>query len=471
MSGAQYCAIKDLRPDLAPVTVIGLIIAKSAPRHFQREQSDRGVITVTIRDELRMSINCSIWGGANFVDQFNEHFKIGDVITIFKPIIRAKNVNNNFAPNTYSHHELTFNDGTNSRICRANADPKTDTLMALANQIYKPTTSALKLSDVACRGNGSNNVLADFVVAVRFVYPLQIFQKPAGERSLRKVIVMDESLAEMTLNIWHGDYLASADGWTPYGTILHLVDADAGYERFESAVSLKCVGRTVIVVNPTNSSRAAALQQYVDENGVNLPPLKDRSAKKATKIDVNAINEVYTIAEMEKLLSEKNNNEQITGLVYAIVTNINVNRDFDDESGPISKQCGICKRFLKPKTDMCNSLSCMQALAGDGAGNAQNYVEKINVTMELQDHTGTWFYCYLRDEYAEQVLGENMFGFKHMSEEERQMMHDKFWLMRFGFRIVLKKIPVNEKNPKGLHIEVVDCLPFDFHADAAKLKL
>lgn len=456
----QYCAIKDLKTEFSQVTIVGLVIAKTQLRTFQTDNSERGVMNITLRDESRSTINCSIWGSAKYVESFDNIYKIGHVLSISKPKVGAKRTNKkDYKPLTYSPFELTINEES-SKVQHATGETRSN-LITLQNELFKPTVTALKLDDLVSKGARAINVLADFVVVVRAVQPVCNVTTKFGTRALRKIIVMDESHQNVTLNIWGGDYIQRANEWSPLRTVLHLVDAQANYTKFDSAVTLSMVGRTVIIENPSKSSRVTALQHYVTEMACLLKPLPGRASSSAYRIDVASINVVMTIGEVHDLLSTNGdgNERQITALVYAVVCKFNL--DTTNEFGPISKYCRTCSRILKRSANKCDDPNCVHVLTESGE---LNYVEKFNIYVDLFDHTGTLKNCRLQDEYAAKVLGHDARNFATLLEDDIDALHNRFMLERFGAKLVVKR----QLRP---FIQIVDLIPFDYMTEGVKLKV
>lgn len=456
----EYCAIKDLTPQLNQVSVIGLIIAKTSPRTFpsQKDSGERGVINITLRDENRSTVNCSIWSSRNFIESFDTYHKIGDVITISKAkVITKKSSSENFNPLTYSPYELVYNESA-SKITRVEGERRAN-LMALEHEIFKPTVRAMRLNDFVSQGSRAVTMLADFVVAVRAVQSPTTISTKFGLRDLQKIIIMDDSHAEVVLKIWGGAYIQLAAEWIPYRTILHLVDVQVIYSKYDAAVTLSIVGRTVIIVNPNNSSRATALQHHVDEKAYMLPAVAEHSSK--AKVDVAAIVDVKSIQQVIVLLQAAAEESEIlpfNAVLYAIITKMNL--DVTSQTGPISKFCRICNKFIKRNNRMCDDPNCGNRLALEGG---HTYVERFNITVDLCDHSGVLKNCRLRDEYAANVIGYDTWSFAHLTEADIDRLDDKFLLERFAVKIVCNG------EPRPI-IQIVDCVPFQYSSDATKLK-
>lgn len=148
-----YCNIKDLTLNASSFFINVLIIAKTDKNILP---TGRGVITFTVRDTKDHFINCSVWGSEQFIENCARAYKIGDVVSIFKPTVKQKNSAGNYHPRTTSPFELQVNENK-AFIHRVNE--QIDTLLRLRNVAVKPTHLALRLDDLQfCVGTDPTTV-------------------------------------------------------------------------------------------------------------------------------------------------------------------------------------------------------------------------------------------------------------------------------------------------------------------------
>lgn len=73
---------------------------------------------------------------------------------------------------------------------------------------------------------------------------------------MRKVYLMDKAVETMTMTVWNADYHDLMDQWKPFCAVLHLIDVGADYSDFEHTTALILTSKTIIIENPTASTRS-----------------------------------------------------------------------------------------------------------------------------------------------------------------------------------------------------------------------
>lgn len=459
--------IRNLDPDCTTANLVGVVIAKSQPRIFDTPDGcqARGVMNITIRDELRSTINVIVWGSQSYIMSINTIFRIGDVMAIQKPKISIKRCDNDSCqPFTYSPFELTINEGQG--LLHRCTGPQASGLTDLINKIFKPTTSAMMLNDVVSGPTKMIKPTIDLLVAVRHVHPIRNLSTKSGNRNLRQIAVMDESQTEVIFNIWEGEFVERAGNWTPMQTILHLVDVQAKYSTFYKRVILTMSRRTIVVENPNNSSRARSLRQFIENNSNPIQPFTQNPLDSAWKVDAKSITEVMTIQNiLDKSAMhtqmEPDGDWQFTAVLYAIVTRMDLAPTH--RFRPISKYCSICYKLIEQSNEICDVPKCVQSLTGSVGSRS---VWRFHISIALSDHSDTLEHCHLDDKHADSFFGFNMTKFKTLTERELEEIRWKFLLDRFSFKIVVK-CPFGENRQP--YVSIVECKPFT-EDDVAYLK-
>lgn len=207
--------INDLHLGCSQFFIICTLIGRNDARYFIRNpfrtnsetsatsESNKGVQSFVVRDTHAV-INCKVWGSSDFISTMNQQFRIGDIISITNPVVSSRNYNE-YEPNTSSQFLLTINESRGNIILAAESSFTID-LRICFNKPIKPTSAAMRLSDISSRGTRSNGELFDLLVVVQRLRPTRQFQ---GERKgcFRDAIVMDASFHGMKLTIWNGSYV------------------------------------------------------------------------------------------------------------------------------------------------------------------------------------------------------------------------------------------------------------------------
>lgn len=261
---------------------------------------------------------------------------------------------------------------------------------------------------------------------------------------MRKVCLMDTTVDAMMMTIWHADYHERMDHWKPFETVLHLVDIRAEYSSFERATTLTSISKTIIIENPSKSTRCMELLvhiQMLTEDQLELLKLTQSTAP----IDLDAITEVFTVKRILDHFERDGNGgaKESAALVYGVITKFGIN------SATI-KSCVHCKRFFTRNRNQCENEACNAMTVADGP----KYMERIYMAVSIADHSGT-LNCRMMDEYATQILGYSADELKSLPEEEIDAIFERFILQRFAIKVIVKQKSANEYFANVLSIENV----------------
>ncbi|XP_031636680.1 protein hold'em-like [Contarinia nasturtii] len=411
-----YCQIKDLTMSSHSFFLNTLIIAKSEQRLFAPGRNG-GVITFTVRDTKDHFINCTVWGSEQFIKNCARAYKIGDIISIYQPKVLLKNSGSNYNPRTTSPFELSVNEGK-SYIHRA--IEQTDYLLRLRNQAVKPTSLALKLDDLVCRP-GSDSVTADVVVLVRGVEPPRSVQTKFGEKTVRKVCLMDRTTELVSMVVWNPEYQARMELWKPMETILQLVDIRFEYSSFERSTVLSITSRTIIIENPANSSRSNEIMAHI--HSISVEKYNELKSNKQKSIGPDAIKDVMSVHRIRDEM-ERDPTKEIAAIVYGVITKFDIN-------AAIVKSCVNCKKLLLNRNE-CGMPNCDSIQS-----NGPRYVDKVYMAVSVTDHSGT-LNCRIVDEHAQHILGHSAQGLKSMAEDDVDAIFNKFILERFAVKLIVR---------------------------------
>lgn len=245
---------------------------------------------------------------------------------------------------------------------------------------------------------------------------------------MRKVCLMDSTADTMMMTIWYADYHERMDHWKPFETVLHLVDIRAEYSSFECTTALTCISKTIIIENPSKSTRCMELLAYLETLSEDQFELLKLTQSTGT-IDLAAITEVFTVKRILDQLERDGNGcvKEIAALVYGVITEFGIN------SATI-KSCVHCKRFFTRNRDHCENEICNAKAVNDGP----KYIERIYMNVSIADHSGT-LNCRMVDEYAAQLLDHSAAELKSLSEDEIDAIFDRFILQRFAVKVIVKQ--------------------------------
>lgn len=254
--------INQINQDSRSFILVGVIIAKSDPKFFESTSSlrsagsassSRGVLTLTIRDSDRDTINCTIWNSSQIIESYDNLFHIGDVVNITKPKVISSGFDRSeqFNPKSTSVYSLSLGENEDSKIKLHDGSG----LEQIRKLISVPTVLASDtylLADIATGGQGINGQNVNVLVAVRSVRPRKqiVIAKTGKLKYLREVIVMDTSHAGMSIKFWNNEYVERIDKWIPLTTILLIIDVRVEFDQYYKSICLGMSGRTIITEDP-----------------------------------------------------------------------------------------------------------------------------------------------------------------------------------------------------------------------------
>ncbi|KAJ0178357.1 hypothetical protein K1T71_006180 [Dendrolimus kikuchii] len=268
MAGVQKATLNYLNVNLNNALIIGIIIAKNAPRTWGSKKKNgetRGVTSFTLRDSDIDTINVEVWGSEYFVITFYERFIVGDVVEVRSPKICVKTGDKEvFRPHVSSPFYLSLNEG-NSDVTSYSGDLTTKYL-ALLHIPTKPSSGYCGLAEIL-KLPECDNAYVDLLVVVKTVKPVKTIKTKTGtDMALRCVEIMDNTTpASITLNIFDIDTIQRAEEWVPYETVLFIADARVSWRG--RPVSVQVSSKTIITHQP-HTADAEALRIYI-RNQVN----------------------------------------------------------------------------------------------------------------------------------------------------------------------------------------------------------
>lgn len=192
--------IAALHPNVIYFVVTGLIIGKSNMSRFEnKQQCSYGVVKFLVRDSCDHSINLTVWGTVQFISDYDDQFTIGHVIRIVNSRISTVRHDDTFNPITSSPLQLTINEGFGS-IEHNDGDDDTE-LKKFLNITLKSPDLALSLADIASTPSTTSDAvdLVDLFVVVAKLKPT----RQVGDKSVRDVIVVDQTVPGMYLTTWN----------------------------------------------------------------------------------------------------------------------------------------------------------------------------------------------------------------------------------------------------------------------------
>lgn len=355
-------------------------------------------------------------------------------MVINSPSVSLKNPNESihFNPVTSSPYTLKVTEKLGaSSFCIYDGDDPENYFHRLNHLPFKPIDATLSLVDLKSFTNSclKQREFVNLLVAIRYMKPAREISTKKGPKLYREIIVMDQTLAGMSLSIWNMDYIRLSDSWIPQSTILFLSDVRVDFSEYLKSIALCVSSRTIILDDPIHQN-AVVLKQYAESVPIsNFDLDKFGTPDLATIIHVMTAQKLYDLSENGLESAE----EQFTALVYATVTRFDID---GDDSKVICRRCIKCRQKIHENFSACQREDCsrMEMAPGQHA-----FTKSFDIAVDLSDHTGTVTGCRLMDEAAEKLLGFGWDVFELISESDRTASKWKYLMKRCTAKLLIKK--------------------------------
>ncbi|KAK9502767.1 hypothetical protein O3M35_011477 [Rhynocoris fuscipes] len=447
-SGIRKITISNLSPNSQDFLIVGVIIAKRAPKSFysRRDGNARGVWGFTLRDSPADYINVTAWGSPDYIEFLSSTYKVGDVVDITNTRVITRNNDDQFQPTVTSCMELVFNEDI-SQICLHDEDDW-DGFTSLLHLPTKPPSNYLNLSDIKVHGKLLSGQHTNILVAVQRVGEVREISKEGKELKVLEVIVMDKTSAGFSVQIWDEDMIQRAIQWKPRYTVLFMSDIRVSWNTFKRCMCGTIGIKSIITENPS-TREAKSLANYASSAPLQSQDIIDNMA--ANMPNPETIVNVMSCFSVIKQAFSGESSECFTALVYAVVHEF----DLDGLQNVVNSKCNTCNETVPFTT--CENSSCIMK----GAKTLFNY----NIRISLMDHTAKLINCRLPDNVATSVLGMQAESFVQLSESQRISLKWKYLLKKTASRLVI--LPATKEGSPCF--SVVDLTLVTFQEYASKV--
>uniref|UniRef100_A0A182S8K2 MEIOB-like N-terminal domain-containing protein n=1 Tax=Anopheles maculatus TaxID=74869 RepID=A0A182S8K2_9DIPT len=460
--------------------LVAVVIAKSNARFFSGHpknrdffeqdscnntgiETARGVLTLTLRDSVRDTINCTVWSTADTIVHYDNAFEIGDVIDVHRPQVSSSvfGRSEQYSPTVTSPYCLTVNDQTHvAQIVRHEGSQDTARLQALLRVPLVQPGSTIPLADIVASGSGCNGGTFNLLVVVRAVRPKRDIRVARSNetKSFREVVLMDCSHSGVVMKFWSESYIRWSERWTPLKTVLLIVDARVVFSEYYKTIGLAVDRKTIITQDPNVPQLNNLLAHASSIPKQDIDVVCSLSSGSIDPATINTIMTVQQILDRTEgdLVQEQ---DQFTALCYAVITRL----DLDGTTRSVSERCVNCRTLVRGQDAACPKHDCPGHLAPDGGRESF-----FDLTVDITDHTGTLTGCRMVSRVAETVLECDVTSFKRQTDVQKTHLKWKFLLDRCAVRLIVKRrSAVRFQNLYS----IVDCAIADPAEVEAKLKV
>lgn len=162
-----------------------------------------------------------------------------------------------------------------------------------------------------------------------------------------------------------------------------------------------------------------------------------------------SVRHLYELGEIEST-----NEEQFTALLYAVITEYDI--DGNSQSKVVKKRCVNCNRYVFLSNEYCDNEDCQIIYFDDEFSDKFHYYYDISVS--LSDHSGT-INCRILKEYAEKIIGCPAKDFLFMDENRRTEIKLNLLMERCAVKVLLRRKSIVRST---MTVCILECLVADF---------
>ncbi|XP_040539880.1 meiosis-specific with OB domain-containing protein isoform X4 [Gallus gallus] len=414
-STRDFVALSDLHPNLARPNVIGVVIGKTDVRGFPDRKnigSERYTFSFTIRDSPTYFINVNSWGREEYIRSLSESFRVGDCVTIENPLVQSKDgeKEEKFNPITPSCYKLLISE--NHSVVKTSSCYEMDTkLLSLLHLPVKDPQDYYSLGDITANGQSLDGRILNVLAAVMSVGEPKYFitsDKRKGQRC--EVKLYDETEMSFPIICWDNESIQLAQSWIPRETVIFASDVRVNFDKFRNCMTATVISKTIITTNP-----------------------------------VETIVDVYTVKQLkEKALQSDGKPEPVFGIIYGYISMLDID---DNVSKVIRNRCSVCRFVVNEMSNTCT-------FCGDISSDSKSTFVSFDILVDLTDHTGTLYSCYLSDCVAEETLGCTVQEFLTLAEDKKTALK---WQLLLERSKIYFKITLSPNWRSGLKANILSC--------------
>uniref|UniRef100_A0A663F6H1 Meiosis specific with OB-fold n=1 Tax=Aquila chrysaetos chrysaetos TaxID=223781 RepID=A0A663F6H1_AQUCH len=414
-STRDFVALSDLHPNLARPNVIGVVIGKTDVRGFPDRKnigSERYTFSFTIRDSPTYFINVNSWGREDYIRSLSESFRVGDCVTIENPLVQSKEAEREekFNPVTPSCYKLLLSE--NHSVVKISSCYEMDTkLLSLLHLPVKDPQDYYSLGDIIANGQSLDGRILNVLAAVMSVGEPKYFMtsdKRKGQRC--EVKLYDETEMSFPIVCWDNESIQLAQSWIPRETVIFASDVRINFDKFRNCMTATVISKTIITTNP-----------------------------------VETVVDIYTVEQLkEKALQSDGKLEPVYGIIYGYISTLDID---DNASKVIRNRCSICRFIVNEMSNTCTFCS-------DVSSYSKSTFSSFDILVDLTDHTGTLYSCYLSDCVAEETLGCTVHEFLALAEDKKTALK---WQLLLERSKIYFKVTLSPSWRTGLKVNVLSC--------------
>ncbi|XP_062444617.1 meiosis-specific with OB domain-containing protein [Rhea pennata] len=448
-STRDFVALSDLHPNLARPNVIGVVIGKTDVRGFPDRKnigSERYTFSFTIRDSPTYFINVNSWGKEDYIRSLSESFRVGDCVTIENPLVQTKETEREekFNPVTPSSYKLLISE--NHSVVKTCSSYEMDTsLLSLLHLPVKDPQDYYSLGDIIANGQSLNGRILNLLAAVMSVGEPKYFITPDKRKGQRcEVKLYDETEMSFPIVCWDNESIQLAQSWIPRETVIFASDVRINFDKFRNCMTATVISKTIITTNP-DTAEANILFSFLKESAQSGALLNKMEEQSKESTNLETIVDVYTVEQLKvKALQNDGKLEPVYGIIYGYISTLDID---NDASKVIRNRCSTCRCVVNEMSNTC-------IFCGDISSDSKSTFTSFDILVDLSDHTGTLYSCYLSDCVAEETLGCTVHEFLTLTEDKKTALK---WHLLLERSKIYFKLTLSPSWRTGLKVNVLSC--------------
>ncbi|KAK2533618.1 hypothetical protein Q9233_004832 [Columba guinea] len=400
-------------------SVIGVVIGKTDVRSFPDRKKKNTL------DHFQKALELVI------VIQFsNITCQCFILVTIENPLVQSKEAEREekFNPVTPSCYKLLLSE--NHSVVKTSSCYEMDTkLLSLLHLPVKDPQDYYSLGDIVANGQSLEGRILNVLAAVMSVGEPKYFvtsDKRKGQRC--EVKLYDETEMSFPIVCWDNESIQLAQSWIPRETVIFASDVRINFDKFRNCMTATVISKTIITTNP-ETAEANALFSFIKESvqsGALLDKMEEQSKEPINfnmsfELLVETVVDVYTVEQLkEKALQSDGKLDPIYGIIYGYISTLDID---DNASKIIRNRCSICRFLVNEVSNTCTFCS-------DISLGSKSTFASFDILVDVTDHTGTLYSCYLSDCVAEETLGCTVHEFLMLTEDKKTALKWQLLLER-----------------------------------------
>uniref|UniRef100_A0A672UAX6 Meiosis specific with OB-fold n=1 Tax=Strigops habroptila TaxID=2489341 RepID=A0A672UAX6_STRHB len=235
-----------------------------------------------------------------------------------------------------------------------------------------------------------------------------------------------------------------AQSWVPRETVIFASDVRINFDKFRNCMTATVISKTIITTNP-ETAEANVLFSFIKESAQSGGLCDKMMQQSKDSVNLETIVDVYTVEQLKKkALQSDVKLEPIYGVIYGYISTLDID---DNASKVVRNRCSTCRFIVNEMSNTCTFCS-------DISSDLKSTFASFEILVDVSDHTGTLYSCYLSDCVAEEALGCTVQEFLALAEDKKTALK---WQLLLERSKVYFKVTLSPSWRTGMKVNVLSC--------------